>query len=249
MPSPPAPGPQPTPPQPPNLDALVQVYCTDEDICVRSQADFPFILPASQELCSGTDGAFAAASGGSWVLTSASVLFQTQGLAKGHVLQLTGPAPYFNPNQGKTGRLLFAVESVTDAGCCLRVPGLAANLGTPPGPAAGLSGVSFVCRTLGPQIGSAVLELNHRFGIDPNVGQKSPAYVYDPDGQLRQLTVLSVLVRQYDAYARTNDSDLVRKKAQYESEYREALARAAIKYGSLGEGEAPATQLRLRVRR
>ena len=65
------------------------VYATDEDIAVRAGGDFVMLCPPWQQMASGVDGVFGADA--PWVLDSASVNFQSNGVTPNQVVQLTTP--------------------------------------------------------------------------------------------------------------------------------------------------------------
>ncbi len=164
-------------------------YATDEDIALRASADFAALCPRDQTLAAGLDGAFAAAD--PWTLASASVDFAALGLVPGLVARLGKPTAAFGP-----GGELFAVGAVAPGRITLRRKGQAAGVGQPPSPPAGLTGVEFSVRTLGPQIALAGYDLDRRFGIDDRIAGSRPVDLYDPR-QLREAVVLMVLARQY----------------------------------------------------
>ncbi len=169
-------------------------YASDEDIALRASADFAALCPRDQALASGVDGAFAAAD--PWTLASASVDFAALGLTPGLVVRLGKPTSAFGP-----GGELFAVGAVATGRITLRRKGQAAGVGQPPSPPAGLTGVEFSIRTLGPQIALAGYDLDRRFGIDDSIAGSRSVDLYDPR-QLREAVVLTVLARQYLDQAR-----------------------------------------------
>jgi hypothetical protein len=181
---------------------LSLVYATDEDIAVRAYGDFAALVPKDAILAQGTDGVFS--SGDLWTLNSASNNFATQGIKVSHVVQLSGPAPY------KGSGRLFAVGAVNGDAITLRVIGKADGIGSPPSPAGGLTGVSFVIRTFDPQLEDASFQINQQFGIDPNWPQAAPTLIYDLR-VLRQTAALTVLVRAYTTDTRSKDGDFARK--------------------------------------
>ena len=89
--------------------------------------------------------------------------FNALGVQASNVVSLTGPNTTY---KGK-GQL-FAVSSVSANAVLLRNLGLAAGVGQPAGPIAGLTGVTFTVPTFGPQIDQACLDLNRVYGIDRN---------------------------------------------------------------------------------
>lgn len=217
-------------------------YCTDEDIEVRASGDYLALCPKWQSLASGADGVFAP--GSPWVLTSAGTDFQAQGLKPGNVVALTAPKPNF---QGSG--LLFGVASVSGHTLGLKQLGLDAGVGAPPGVPAGLTGVAFSVPTFQPQINSVCLDVNQQFGIDPNLASKSPALVYDPDLELTQCAVLTVLQRQYAMEVRAGNGDFALKLRQVETDLASLKDRMAVKWGPTGEGDVPKSLFSMRFRR
>jgi hypothetical protein len=205
---------------------LATVYATDENIAVRASGDFPILCPDWQKLAYGIDGVFAA--GSPWVLTSPSVVFDAAGVTSQHVVLLKKPNTAF-----KGSGELLAVDSATNGSVTLRRIGANLNQGQPPAPAAGLSGVEFVIATLDPQIEEASFDLNRRYSIDPNIGGRTPADVYDLR-DLRQACVLSVLAQRYAAETRGNQGDFALKLAQVKQELSEVLARIQLRWSTSG---------------
>ena len=205
---------------------LATVYATDENIAIRASGDFTMLCPDWQKLAFGTDGTFAA--GAPWVLTSATVDFAAAGVTAQHVVLLRKPSTVF-----KGSGELLAVDSATDSGVVLRRLGSNLNLGQPPAPAEGLTGVEFLIASLDPQIDEASFDLNRRFSIDPNVAGRSPADVYDLR-DLRQACVLTVLAQRYAAETRTDHGDFALKLTQVRQELSEVLARLTLRWGGSG---------------
>ena len=173
-------------------------YCTDEDVAVRARGDYLTLCPPDSILAQGVDGSI---TGGAWVLTSATVNFATQGVAKGNVLALSGPQPAFT----KSGQL-FAVDSVSGMSVTLRRYGMDPGVGAPPS-SGSVSGVVFSVPTFGPAIASACLDANQMFGLDPNVALRAPGLVYDPANMLGQYCVLVLLHRRYTDETRADRGD------------------------------------------
>ncbi len=220
------------------------VYCSDEDLACRCPGDWWTLCPAWQQLAVGADGVFVSTD--PWTLISASVDFLGQGVAVGSVVNLSAPKPPF-----RGAGFLYAVNAVAVAPyqVTLRQIGQAAAVGQPPSLAGGMTGVAFEVRTFTPQILSATLDVKHRGGIDENLAVRSSAYLYDPNLNLRQLTVMTVLQRQYANECRENRGDFALKLRQVEQDLGEAWARFTARWGNLGQGEAPHTMGSLRVRR
>jgi hypothetical protein len=209
---------------------LATVYATDENIAVRASGDFPILCPDWQKLAYGADGVFAA--GSPWVLTSPSVVFDAAGVTSQHVVLLKKPNTAF-----KGSGELLAVDSASNGSVTLRRLGANLNQGQPPAPAGpgapGLSGVEFLIATLDPQIEEASFDLNRRYSIDPRIGGRTPADVYDLR-DLRQACVLSVLAQRYAAETRGNQGDFALKLAQVKQELGEVLARIQLRWSTSG---------------
>lgn len=209
------------------LETVSAVYATDEDVVLRASADFVMLCPRDQMVASGLDGVFESAD--RWTLSSSTVDFEGQGVARGQVVQLVGPPAGFGP----PGELMV-VESVDAGSVLLRRKGQGAGVGQPPGPVSGLTGVEFVVATLGPQIKRVCDDLNRRFGIDERrVGRRS-VDLADP-GALRDAAVLGVLHGQYLDMSREagGTSDVFAAKARLiKTELDELLARTVVHWAS-----------------
>ncbi len=131
----------------------IPVYCTDEDIAVRASGDWFLLAPAWQQMAAGTDGYFN--SGSPWVLNSTAVSFTSNGVNPNQVVQLSGPKANFPGSSGQ----LFAIDSVSGNSVTLRRLHKDLNVGQPPAPAAGLTGVTFTINTLDPQIEEASFDI------------------------------------------------------------------------------------------
>jgi hypothetical protein len=168
------------------------VYCSDEDILVHAGGDFAMLCPTWQQMASGTDGDFAP--GAPWVLTSASVNFAANGVNPNQVVWLTAPK-----SQYPGGGVFMAIDSASGNSITLRRPYKDLNIGQPPSPAAGLTGVAFTINTFDPQISEASYDLKQRYAIEDNpvVGiLRSSSWIYDLQ-VLRVATVYSVLLERY----------------------------------------------------
>lgn len=214
----------------PYPSALVQVYCTDEDIALRDQADFMNLAPRSQRLIFGSDGVFL--TGDLWTLTSATVNFLTAGLAVGNVVALVGPLANFKVPGGN----LYAVLSVASGSVTLRQLGQPPATGTPPAPIGGLTAVSFLVMTFGPQIDTASYDTNKTWGIDPSVPGKLPALLYDPL-ELQQLVVLIVLRRCYVSASKAKAEDFALKLGLVTEELNDLKSRLQVQWGPQGQGQ------------
>lgn len=220
---------------------LTTLYCTDEDIAVRAKGDYIQLCPEWQKLASGTDGAFA--SNAPWTLTSSSNNFGSLGVASNNVIQLSGPKPNF-VGAGE----LFAVDSVSGGSVTLRRLNQALNAGLPPGPALGLSGVTFKIKTFYPDIDNACFDANRFFGIDPGRGTNDPSGLYDPR-ELRQYCVLTVLQRVYAEAVRSESGDFKMKLAQVTNDLKELKATLTVRWGDTGESQLARSIFGGRIRR
>jgi hypothetical protein len=199
------------------------LYATDEDIAIRASADYSILVPRDQKLAWGTDGQFAP--GLRWTLSSATVDFQANGLAPGHVVHLTQPVSVFKP----PGDLLV-VADVTAGAVVLRRKGQPEGVGQPPAPQGGLLQIEYSVVTFAPQIASASYDLNRRYGIDDFIVGRRTSDLFDPR-EVREATVLSVLYRQYMDLCRgpEHHGDSFAAKAQlYKQELDDLLARTVV---------------------
>ncbi len=225
----------------PNNSLLAMTYCTDEDIAIRCGPDFATLVPHDQLLAQGTDGVFASAA--QWQLASASNDFETQGVAVGNVIRLTGPSSTY-----KGSGMKFAVSAVSGGTVTLRNLGQADSVGLPPGPAAGLTSVSFTIATFGPQIEDACYQLNSRFGIDPDFDQIAPTSIYDIR-QLNQATVLTVIVRALATSTRTKDGDFARKIDVFTNARNQAFDLLQVRWNKINTNPPPETRFSMRLSR
>jgi hypothetical protein len=220
-----------------NLPAQTSpVYATDEDVLVRAGGDFVLLCPAWQQMASGADGVFA--SGSPWVLTSASVNFQANGVNPNQVVQLTAPRANF-----PGGGAFLAIDSVSAGAITLRRPHKDLNVGQPPAPAGGLTSVAFTINTLDPQIEEATYILKRRYAIDDTTGQnvnRQSSWIYDLR-ELREATVLTVLLQRYTQEQRTERGDFPLKVRQIRQELDDVLARVQIRWGPFGNSSEPST--------
>ena len=222
--------------------SLATVYCTDEDLLVRAPADYLNLCPKSQVLAQATDGVFAA--GARWTLTSAATDFVAAGVAAGHVVALTAPRSAF-PNPGG---LLLVVDAVATGSIVLRRPGMTAGVGLPPGPAAGLTGVSFTVPYYAPQIDQASYDVNAAVGVDPADADRAPSRLYDVR-ELRRLTVLTVLKRLYVAAEKTAAGDYALRLADVSPELGELRSGLVVHWGEARDSEPPDSVFASRLRR
>ncbi len=211
------------------------IFCTDEDILVACPGDFAQLIPVSQVLAQATDGVFAAAAGGSWVLSSASVPFFSIGISPGHVVQLRAPQATF------PSAVCLVVDSVGANSVTLRRAGLPASFGQPIGPAAGLTAVGFLIGTLYPQIERASYDLFQQFHLDDNVSGLTFSDLYD-SRQLRDACVSLVLSRQYLDMARhvVKSEDFAAKAKVHSTDFDQTSSRITV---TMATGTAGGEQL------
>jgi hypothetical protein len=204
---------------------ITPVYCTDEDIAIRSYGAFGQLVPTSNTLAYGTDGVISA--GNLWTLTSATVDFEAQGIRVGHVILLTKPATTFRG----AGRY-FGVGSVAGNSVTLRICGKLDGIGQPPAPVGGLTGVEFRCSTFDPEIESTSYEINQEFGLRST----------DPDNiadlrVLNQATVLTVLHRAYVFAPITVAQEYAQRLSEVSVAKESAIDQVTIRWGSQGSAE------------
>jgi hypothetical protein len=205
-------------------------YATDEDIILRASSDFFLLCPRDQRVAAGQDGTFSAVD--RWTLSSSQVDFQGQGVQPGQIILLTKPTSLYRaPGEA------FAVDSVGPGFVRLRRKGQASGVGQPPGPPQALGNVEFVIVSFGPQIESASLDINRRFGIDDRYGRRFSSMITNTE-DLRDVVVLTVLSRQYLDMSRELEGsrDLFAAKAvAIQSELDNALAKLTVHFWS-GQG-------------
>jgi hypothetical protein len=192
-------------------------------------------------MAKGTDGVFA--SGIPWVLTSATINFQSNGVNPNQVVALTGPKSQY-PGGGD----LLAIDSVSGNSITLRRPHKDLNVGMPPGPAAGLTGVAFTITTFDPQIEEASFDIKRRFGIDENITFRDSSWIYDLR-DLRMLTVLTVLYDRYTAELRSDRGDWVRKLGHIRNLRDEITDRVQVRWGPYGNSAEPSTVFSCKITR
>ncbi len=216
-------------------------YASDEDVLIRAGGDFATLVPPWQVMATGTDGVFVI--NAPWVLTSTAVDFEAQGVSPNQVVWLEEPKTYF-----KGGGQFLAVDSVDGNTCTLRRPHQDLNVGQPPAPVAGLTGVKFTVPTLDPQIEEASYEIRRRFAIDENNFSRSSSYIYDLR-ELRSATVLMVLLDRYTFENRTNSGDFSIKMNRVRMDMEMVLGRIQIRWGQTGASQEPSTLFGTRLSR
>lgn len=207
------------------MSNLTTLYCTDEDLAIRAAGDFALLCPKDQKIAEGIDGVFA---GDRWTVTSAAVDFQAFGLAPGHVVQLTKTSVFRGTEE-------LAVVTVSPFAVTLKRKGLAPDVGQPPGPVDGITGVAFSVTTLMPQIEKVSYDLNRRYSIDDLVAGRRTSDFYDLR-EVQDACVLEVLATQYAAMSRNageHSDHFARQAAIRREELNELLARTVIHWKSL----------------
>ncbi len=243
----------------PAPSTLQSVYCTDEDILVRCNADFAVLAPAWQLLAAGSDGVLvptgSTSPAGPWTLQSASVDFAANGVnaAVGtsvftNVVQLTGPAPF----KGATGQL-FAIDSVNGNEITLRRPNQPLYQGQPPSGSTQLAGVTFAVKTVYPQIDNACYTINEKFGVldegSPfSIFWKQPGYMTDVR-ELRELATLLTLCRLYASEVRVDRGDFALKLKEFQRDYADCEQRTIIRWGPFGQGRPASTKFSMNMMR
>jgi len=199
------------------------LYCSDEDLCVAAPGDFGQLIPLAQTVAKGSDGVFLASSAGSWVLNSASSNFVTQAVAAGTVLQIRGPQGVYASTD------MLVVVSVAANAVTLRRVGLPVGMGSPPGPAAGITGVQFIIGTLYPQIERASYDLRKTFDLDDAVPGRQFSDMYDPR-EMQEACMALVLSRQYRDMARHvgKMEDFYEKSKNHQADYTRIVQRTQI---------------------
>jgi hypothetical protein len=221
--------------------ATSPVYATDEDIAVRAGGDFITLCPPWQQMAYGTDGVFA--NGSPWILTSASVSFAANGVQPNQVVWLSAPKTQF-----PGGGALLAVDSVSGSAITLRRLHKDLNVGSPPAPAAGLTGVTFTINTLDPQTEEASFDIKRRYAIDETIVDRASSWVFDLR-DLRMATVLSVLYARYSQEARSDRGDFARKIAVIKGDLASVLDRVQVRWGPFGNSAEPSTLFSCKVSR
>lgn len=187
-------------------------------------------------MAAGNDGAFS--SGSPWVLSSASVDFQANNVSPNQVVWLTTPKSQY-PGAGT----LLAIDSVLGNSITLRRPYKDLNVGMPPGPPSGISGVTFTINTLDPQIEEASYDLKQRFAIDDLLGTslyRNSSWIYDLQ-VLRVATIYSVLVERYTQESRTDRGDFDKKATRFRQKLDDAISRIQVRWGPFGNSAEPST--------
>ena len=179
-------------------------YCTDEDLSIRSAGDFSLLCPKDQKLAEGSDGVFLA--GQPWTLVSASVDFEEAGVGPGHVVQLTKTSIFRGTEE-------LAIAGVEGGTLHLRRKGLEPDLGHPPGPPSGATGIGFAVATLTPQIRNASRELDRRFDAASLLSGRRSVPGFQP-GEITEVCALLVLRVQYDAMTRSSGEQADRFASQ-----------------------------------
>ena len=217
------------------------VYATDEDIAVRAGGDFITLCPSWQQMAYGIDGAFAA--GSQWVLTSTATNFAANNVQPNQVVWLSAPK-----TQYPGGGVLLAIDSVSGSSLTLRRLHKDLNVGNPPAPSAGLTGVTFTINTLDPQTEEASFDIKRRFGIDETIVDRASSWVFDLR-DLRMATVLSVLLSRYTQEARSEKGDWARKITLIQAELDQVLERSPSSLGPYGNSAEPSTLFSCKISR
>lgn len=222
-------------------------YCTDEDVAVYSPGDIEVLTPRGATIAAGRDGEFDADS--PWILTSATVDFEAQGVKPSMLVVLEGGKVVGTDAQliaGSGGQ--FAVGSVAGKFLTLRRIGFPDAVGQPPGGTAGATSVGFRACSLSPQIGQASDEINRRYGVDAAQIYRGPDYLADVKA-LELATILTVLTRQYTVNNRVGDGDFAMKMKQLGKELDAVLHRIQLRWKPPADAAPPASIFRMRINR
>ena len=217
------------------------VYATDEDIAVRAGGDFVTLCPGWQQMAYGTDGFFSP--GLPWVLNSTATNFAANNVTPNQVVWLSQPKSQY-PGSG----VLLAIDSVLETSITLRRLHKNLNVGQPPAPAGGLTGVTFTINTLDPQTEEASFDIKRRFGIDENITFRYSSWIYD-QRDLRMATVLTVLKERYAAETRTERGDFAIKANSISRALDEVLDRVQVRWGPYGNSAEPSTVFGCKITR
>lgn len=240
-------------------NTLTTVYCNDEDIAIQAMGDYNQLVPQWSKLAYGVDGII---SGGDlWTLTSASNDFEAVGILPpdpsnpgvGNIFRLSTPQSVF-----KGAGELFGVAAASGNSVTLRRIGMQPDIGFPPSPAGGLTGITFVCMTFTPQIEMASYNINQIFGVTQIFnelnGTTDATPMHKPSQMyllrdLNSLTVLYVLKECYEVANRAANGEFSVKLKQVISDYEAMKSRTLIRWGSDGQGEFPSSMFGARVGR
>lgn len=202
---------------------IALAIATDEDIANRAAGDFPAIVPRSQVLARGVDGAISG-----WALASATNDFAAQGLAPGHMVVFYKPgSTKFHPDDVAE---VIAVDSVPGPGLTLRRPGLPSGAGVPPTPG---SGLLFQSLTADPQIARITYEVQRRFNIEAGDDLQDAE-------EIRRAVVLGTLESLYFQASRNvaeQSDDFGAKYKVCRAEFRAAMEELADQYGLGGSAD------------
>jgi hypothetical protein len=204
----------------------------DEDLAEWDANDFWALAPRHQVLASGQDGVIDGAA--PWLLSSASIDFEAQGVAPGHVLAILKPA--------RQGHDLFAVAGVDGVTVQLRRIGAEADTGQPPATAAGLTSVSFEVRTYAPQLALSSADIRRSYRLATN-SNRELTDLAEHGEELRQLCTLLTLRRAYLTSQKSADSDFSAKLGLIADQVSMIEARLSLAWGSYDAPSAPADNL------
>jgi hypothetical protein len=219
---------------------LSEWYATDEDVASLAGGDFAIIVPKDVVAAYGKDGIIALNS--PWTLTSASNVFDTQGVTSNMVVQL------LEASTGLYGSgILMAVDSASGGTLTMRRLGQAAGWGYPPIPG-GANSIEFVVATLANQLEDVANALHEKYGLDPNIVNRRPTDVYDLR-VFRRLTVYETVRRQYVSLNRTKVGNFVEKIDHYWAAFQAELNQVIVRWGPTGQQQQPTTRLSTRLSR
>jgi hypothetical protein len=214
----------------PAEDPFAGLLCTDEDVAEVAQGDYAGLVAKSSTKAGGDDGTFSA--GARWTLTSPTEPFDERGVGPGHVCALS--------KKGTGGALivndLLGVAAASAAGCTLKRLGQPAGRGRPPGPAAGVTGVTFSFPTVEPLIRLASAELRRQLRVKDDSWLEAVTDV-------RQAIIYWVLAQLYlQQYRDSSVNSAWRTKSkEYQALYDATRLSLERTYGIAVSGRRPAT--------
>lgn len=217
------------------MPPLATVYATDEDLARFVPHDFAVLQPRAQLVARGADGAFAAVAGGSWAMTSASVAFATRGVQAGMVAVLTKEPAASRPANWPASGEIVAVDSVSGSTVTFRRIGMESAQGMPPGPAAGVTAVTFELRTFYPQLEDASYDLNRKLGIVPGLDGSSPTDLEDLR-DLRRACCLMVICKALPSAMHDQGDRWDTKRKEYAEQLRTEMDSLILRWkGNRGD--------------
>jgi hypothetical protein len=186
-------------------------YATTEDVLLADESAIWDLIPDSQILADGEDGAIAA---DAWVLTSEKD-FAAQGVAAGDVVHLEGTSDAALAALGASGRD-YVAEEVAETSLTLRLPGRDAGDGEPPGASSGLTSLSFRVGSLRPQLAAVSRRLKRRLNYSADADLLTTDDLLDA-------TVEATLYARFRALTREPGDHWDQSAADYRERHEETM--------------------------